>query len=512
MAQKLKEILSSWNVWLLIIFIVCSLVAISPRLKAEGVMITAVVSNSSAEINGLQSGLKLAAINGEQVSDLAGYQSAAAGILPGDILKLSTNKGEFSFVVEEQDNQTFLGFEVGEVPKSNLKQGLDLVGGVRVMLKPQEHLTPQQFDDVIAITQRRLNTFGLQDISVRQVSDLQGNKYLLIEMAGATKQQAINLVSQQGKFEAKIGNDTAFVGGTDIKQVCRSADCSGIRTCNPSEQGWVCQFQFKVDVSPESAKRHAELTGALETIQVGSNLYLDKKLDLYLDDKLVDSLYISDNLKGIEATSFVIEGPGAGNTKEVALQNALNNMKQMQTVLITGALPVKLDIAKTDVISPTLGEQFLRYAILAIFGAIGAVAVVLFIRYRQIKIASAVLLTGLSEVAIIFGAAALIHWNIDLAAIAAIIATIGTGVNSQIIITDEVLAGEVTQRGWKERIKRAFFIIFGSYSTMVAAMLPLWALGSTMLKGFAIITLLGVSIGVFVTRPAYAKIIEILLK
>jgi len=32
------------------------------------------------------------------------------------------------------------------------------------------------------------------------------------------------------------------------------------------------------------------------------------------------------------------------------------------------------------------------------------------------------------------------------------------------------------------------------------------------LKGFAIVTILGVSIGVFITRPAYAKIIEVLLK
>jgi len=43
-------------------------------------------------------------------------------------------------------------------------------------------------------------------------------------------------------------------------------------------------------------------------------------------------------------------------------------------------------------------------------------------------------------------------------------------------------------------------------------MLPLWFMGAGLLKGFAIVTILGVSIGVFITRPAYAKIIEVLLK
>jgi len=217
-------------------------------------------------------------------------------------------------------------------------------------------------------------------------------------------------------------------------------------------------------------------------------------------------------LKGIEATSFVIEGPGSGVSEEAAAQDALTRMKQMQTVLITGALPVKLNIVKTDIVSPTLGEKFLRYAIISILGAIATVAAIILARYRKLKIASAVLLTGLSEVIIILGIAALIHWNIDLAAIAAIIAAIGTGVDAQIVITDEILAGEALQRGWKERVQRAFFVIFGSYSTIIAAMLPLWALGSTMLKGFAIITIIGVSIGVFITRPAYARMIEILLK
>ena len=52
----------------------------------------------------------------------------------------------------------------------------------------------------------------------------------------------------------------------------------------------------------------------------------------------------------------------------------------------------------------------------------------------------------------------------------------------------------------------------GSFSTVVAAMIPLLWVGAGTLRGFAIVTIIGVTIGVFITRPAYARIVEVLLK
>ncbi len=506
--NKAKEIFKSWRVWLLILFVIGSYIAISPKLETDGVLITSVETNSSADLNGIVSGETLYFINNKEVHNTDDYSDIVSNTKPGDIIKISTDTGSYSFVATEEHQIT-----VGEIPKSNLKKGLDLVGGVRVLLEPEGELTQQQFSDVIMITQKRLNVYGLTDIVVRQVNDLDGNSYILVEMAGTTQQEATKIISQQGKFEAKIGNETIFVGGTDIKSVCRSAECAGIRTCNEVQGGWACQSQFRVDVSTESAKKHAEITSELDTILMGNKQYLSEKLDLYLDDELVDSLYISADLKGQESTSFVIESPGSGKTKQEAGNNALTNMKKMQTILITGSLPVKLNVERMDVVSPTLGQEFFKSAIMAFIIAIIAVGIVVFIRYRKLKIALPIMCTGLAEIFIIFGIAALIRWNLDLAALAGILATVGTGVDAQIIITDEIL-GKGTQifYDWKQKLKRAFFIIFGSYATIIAAMIPLWVMGAGLLKGFAIVTMIGVSIGVFIARPAYAHIIEVLLK
>ena len=113
---------------------------------------------------------------------------------------------------------------------------------------------------------------------------------------------------------------------------------------------------------------------------------------------------------------------------------------------------------------------------------------------------------------LILGFAALVGWNLDLAAIAGIIAAVGTGVDDQIVITDEVMYGRKNQEHWLKRMKNAFFIIFAAYFTMLVAMLPLWFLGAGVLRGFALTTIVGVTIGVFVTRPAYAKMLEVLME
>jgi len=82
---------------------------------------------------------------------------------------------------------------------------------------------------------------------------------------------------------------------------------------------------------------------------------------------------------------------------------------------------------------------------------------------------------------------------------------------SNIVIVDEILRGAARQISGKERIKNAFFIIFAAYATVVAAMIPLFNAGAGLVRGFAITTIVGVSIGVFITRPAFSSFIEKLL-
>jgi preprotein translocase subunit SecD len=181
-------------------------------------------------------------------------------------------------------------------------------------------------------------------------------------------------------------------------------------------------------------------------------------------------------------------------------------MKRLQTVLITGSLPYKLQIEKLDTISPVLGKDFTRAIFLAGVSAIVLVSVLVFFRYRRFKASLALLFTAFSELFIILGVASLIGWNLDLPSIAGILATIGTGVDQQIVILDEATKNKT--ESISRRLKKALFIIFTAYFTSLVSLLPLYWAGAGLFRGFAFTTIIGITAGVLITRPAFAEIIR----
>ena len=128
------------------------------------------------------------------------------------------------------------------------------------------------------------------------------------------------------------------------------------------------------------------------------------------------------------------------------------------------------------------------------------------------KIVIPIMITVFSEIFLVLGLAALLKQSLDLAAIAGIIAAVGTGVNDQIVITDEILFGERADVNVKQKIKKAFFVILAAFATIVAAMIPLLWAGAGLLTGFAVTTLAGVFVGVLITRPAFAAAIRVLME
>jgi preprotein translocase subunit SecD len=522
--MKIPKIFTKFRVILLILFVILSLITISPQLFGnEGVSIKSVMQNSSASDAGIENPSskltplareKIISIGNKKVTNIEEFYEQESLLQLNETVKVETDKRVYTLLAKEGVNgKADLGLKVVTAPTSNLRKGLDLEGGTRVLLKPAEEVSDEDIEIVNANLKERLNVYGLSDVVVRSAADLAGEKFIVVEIAGVTEEEVKDLISKQGKFEAKIGNETVFFGGKkDITYVCRSADCAGI---DPSsgcskrdDNSYFCGFFFAITLSPEAAERQAEIT---EELDVVDNEYLSQDLTLFLDDVEVDSLKIGKDLQGRATTNIQISGSGDGRTEEEAIVNSLSNMKRLQTIIITGSLPVKLDVVKMDTISPALGKEFLNNILLVAGLVVLVVITVVMIRYRKIKIVGPMIATLLSEIILILGFASLVGWNLDLAAIAGIIIVAGTGVDHLIVITDETLHGEQVS-DWKRRIKNAMFIVMGAYLTTVAGMVPLLWAGAGLLKGFALTTIAGISFGVLIARPAYAAIIEYLLK
>jgi preprotein translocase subunit SecD len=508
--EKMK-IKLTWRIWLWIFILILSLVAIfiTPTFLQKGVLIKSVTQNSSAFEQGLRPDQVITAVDGKPITSIEDYSKIMREKFVSNVtLKtiITTKTAEYILYSNKSPDLT-----ISNLLKTNINLGLDLNGGSRAVVQAENHsLSSSEVNDLVNIVTNRFNVYGVSDMKIKSFQDLEGNNYMLIEIAGATPNDLENLISQQGKFEAKIGSEIVFIGEKkDITSVSRSGQDSLITGCNQVSKGYVCQFRFAVYLSQAAAERHATITTNLTVNSTTQGDYLSKPLDLYVDDKPVDSLLISSDLKGQVTTQISIQGSGSGPTQTDAYNDAQNKMKNLQTILITGSLPYKLEIIKLDIISPNLGSNFTKYILYAGLAALLLVALIIIVRYKGLKSSLLPIIVCTSEIIITLGVAAIIKWDLDLPSIAGILAAIGTGVDDQIVILDEARHREESLN-LKQRIKRAFAIVMGAYFASVVSLLPLLGAGAGLLKGFVVTTVIGITIGVLITRRAFSDMVRMI--
>jgi len=181
---------------------------------------------------------------------------------------------------------------------------------------------------------------------------------------------------------------------------------------------------------------------------------------------------------------------------------------------LEASFPTKLRTAGEGQIPAMLGKDFARQVVSAAAAAVIGVLAIIYLRYRRPKLVVAVMGVSLSEVLILLGFSTLVGQYLDLGSVAGIVAAIGTGVDEQIVITDEALyQGEGKRRlVMSTRISRAFFVVFTAAATVIIAMAPLAYVGLGRLRGFAIMTIVGVLAGISITRPAYGRMVRYLVE
>lgn len=493
------------------------------------------------------------------------------------------------------------------VIETNINKGLELAGGARVLIQPQfpPNATPSDKREinqqVIQTLRTRVSAFGYEGLTIRPVSSLTGDqRWVQVEMAGASSERLRELVTRQGQFFASlslrttdgdtitfedtswtvsssngtitIGDSTASIGETltletenfeiPVKYVNETAgqhyllaraitgqDITGVNI-NPTQAGVSgtprsgYQFQFQISVTQQAAERERAIA---QNFPKGAQYLQGTQLVLSLDDQVMSSLNVANVFKDQTVTAPSISG--GANSSDAAERE----MNEMMSYLRSGALPVPIEVVSSNQVSAVLGDQFFRTAMLALLASVVGVGILIFLRYNNPKVALPIVVTGFSEVLILLGVFSTANVgpvfigvlaiptilglyagmqngelsalalplgtmfiilvmrfspSMDLAAIAGIIAAVGTGVDDQIIITDERSYERV--KSLKKRVKRAFFIIFTSAASTIGAMLPVMAIGAGAVRGFALTTIIGVIVGITVTRPAYARVLDII--
>lgn len=427
-----------------------------------------------------------------------GTSSVTKGANGGTRVTIQTNK---AYLIQKylEDNLNaeivpipgnYISYEIRKaITEQQLNAILKPVDG-KVIPPMRDGVTAETLDLTKKILEDKLNTLGLKEIPIRSV----GDNYLLIDLAGVDMTTARDIAAKPGKFEIRIqtqGNQTDHVlYGDQIISV-------GVPE---TETGGKWGISFTLSEKGAAALRDA-------AIQYGAVTNPDAHyLNMYLDENLVFSAplarELAKNIQSVPVKSLVATtGLGTeGQTKA----------RELQVHLRAGALPVNVEVLGSGQVSAALGQKFKEQLAIAGFITLLAVAFIVYLRYRQPNIIIPMLATSFSEVIIILGFTAVVGFQLDLPTITGIIAVIGTGIDHLIIITDEVLAGGAMppDKVYRSRLTKAFAIIFSAAATVLVAMSPLLVMGFGALKGFAVITIIGVLIGVFIARPAYAEIIQ----
>ncbi len=208
------------------------------------------------------------------------------------------------------------------------------------------------------------------------------------------------------------------------------------------------------------------------------------------------------------SNSYQISGFAPQNlSKNQQSAFATNQSKTISSILTGGALPVAVIVGTPTVIPPTLGGDFLEVSAVALAASAIAISLFIFLRYKKLFLIAPIMLTTFFELFIIFSVIGLVG-TIDLSAVAGMIAIVGTGVDAQIIITDEVLAGFGKHGTTRILLGNAFYIVWADAMLLVIAMVPLFFSTSLVqVIGFSESTIIGALLGVLITRPAYGAII-----
>jgi preprotein translocase subunit SecD len=384
-----------------------------------------------------------------------------------------------------------------------------------------DEVTDLSREQAVTVLETRIDETGLGGSSVATTQTPGGDHFIVAEVPGADRAQVEELIGDPGRVQVVMGypNETENATAPNMDVLAEQNDFLRIPGAQPADEQ-TPQPHVGVQLTESAAERYQQRMVESGFTQNGvrgpqqcqwtegqdpsPNQYC---LYTVVDGNITSAAGLNQGLADtLESGSF--EGD------YIITTGSFEEARQLEVDLRAGALPSELQIESTDYISASQAQKFKPLALLTAFLAWLSVSIVVYIFYRDLRVAVPMLITAASEVFLLLGFAAAIGMALDLSHIAGFIAVIGTGLDDLIIMADEILQrrDEVkTGRIFQSRFRKAFWIIGMAAGTTIIAMSPLAVLSLGDLRGFAIVTIVGVLIGVGVTRPAYGDILRKLM-
>lgn len=402
------------------------------------------------------------------------------------------------------------------------KLGLDLEGGLSVVLTAPAGTHSDILDETVNIMRNRIDALGVAEPDISR----EGNLNILIEVPGVKDPSALikvvgstaqlyfrpvtavlgpsatmtvspaDIPTQTVTLKDQTGNlyllAPAALQGDAVKSAAAVVDTTGNWSVSVTFKGGKPSSDWTALTSQLACNRDKQTTPNAVAIEIDSVVQSAPTMN---SDILCNT--------GITSGSTQI----TGNFTETGA-------KDLALVLNTGALPVKLTQSQVQTVSATLGKQALRAGLIA--GALGLALVMLYVAvyYRALGLQTwlGLFVFSLFTYGLVVAAGRGIGFSLSLAGIAGLIVSVGITTDSYIVfferVKEEIHAGKTLRSSIDRGFKSARGTLFTADSVTFLAALILYLLAVGSVRGFALTlgmaTALDVALFLALTYPLAA--------
>ncbi|HAE36397.1 MAG: Preprotein translocase subunit SecD [Candidatus Nomurabacteria bacterium GW2011_GWF2_35_66] len=373
------------------------------------------------------------------------------------------------------------------------KLGLDLSGGTHLVYRADvSEIDATEIGDSMSslrdVIERRINIFGVSEPSI-QVQDggfsNQGEQRLIVDLPGVTDvSSAIAMIGEtpmldfrtenpikDAPVEATVGKDGNVVFDPYASQYIKT-ELTG---------------RYLDKAILEFDQTTGEAIVALQFDEEGSALFekitkenVGKSVAIFLDGAPISIPTVNEAISGGKAQI-------SGNFKATEAKLLVGRLN-------SGALPVAIELISTQTIGPSLGTAATAAGVKAALIGFLAIALFLIIWYRLPGLIATVALS--IYVVAMLAIFKLVPVTLTAAGIAGFIISLGIAVDANVLIferiKEELRGGSTVGDSMHHGFKRAWLSVRDSNISSIITAIILYWFGTTLIKGFALVFLIGV--------------------
>lgn len=373
--------------------------------------------------------------------------------------------------------------------------GLDLQGGVSVVLQPTEEASGEQLNQAVDIMRRRVDAIGVAEPEVAAQGDS-----IIVSLPGVDDpQRALELVGRTAELRFRPVLNFVEPGTpiTPAEEATPDATVIFPAEDNPEILYELGPTAVRGDAISDA---NAQLVGVSEWIialelkggEAGIDAWNAIAAECY-----GASVGCPTRSIGIEIDGVVLSAPQVQVPQFEADQISISGnftdreAKDLATVLRYGALPIQLEPQQTQTVSATLGKDALNAGVVA--GLVGLVLVMLYLVAYYRVLGAIAMFSLLISFSLLWS---IISWfgthqglALTLAGITGLIVSIGVSVDSNVVYFENLKEDVRDGRSIRSMVERSFnsafsTIVKADVTTLIGAALLYW-LSVGPVRGFA---------------------------